>query len=127
MVRGMQPTEREFQTVVIQAAEAHGWTWWHFADSRRQVGSRLVGDAGAAGFPDLTLAHSRWGLVMAELKSRSGKLRPAQQRSLDALGSAVATAAPRGVLVHVWRPDDWDTVVLPVLAGTYDGERFYGW
>ena len=119
-------SEREFQRAVIQYAELRGWSWWHFADSRRQVGQRFVGDAGAAGFPDLTLAHSRHGLVFAELKGTGGKLRPAQERSLDALSSAVATAAPRGVLIHVWRPSDLDTVVMPVLDGVWK-ERFYGW
>lgn len=119
-------SEREFQRAVIQYAELRGWAWWHFADSRRQVGHRFVGDAGAAGFPDLTLAHSRHGLVFAELKGSRGTVRPAQARSLDALASAVVTAVPRGVLVHLWRPRDLDDVVIPVLDGRWEGERFYG-
>lgn len=121
-------TESAFQRAVCELAEYHHWSWWHFADSRRQIRPGVhVGDAGAAGYPDLTLAHSRHGLVFVELKGPKGKLRPAQKRSLDALAAATVTAAPRGVLVHVWRPADWDGVVAPVLNGTWTGPRYLGW
>ena len=121
-------SEKEFERRVRDQASSLGWAWWHFSDSRRQLGKggRLVGDAGAAGFPDYTLAHSRHGLVFAELKTRTGKLSDPQRRSLDALAGATVTAAPRGVRVHVWRPADWDDVIIPVLTGAYTGDRFYG-
>ncbi len=121
----LTPNERDYQRAVINYAEMRSWSWWHFADSRRQVGHRLVGDRGAAGFPDLVLAHSLHGIVFAELKAAKGRLSDAQRRSLDALASAT-TAAPRGVLVHVWRPSDFDDTVRPVLDGKWKGPRTHG-
>lgn len=119
----MQPSEAEFQHAVRQLAAWQGWRSWHFSDSRR-VGprGRLVGDAGAAGFPDLTMVHPEYGIVFAELKSVKGRLRPAQRESLDQL----LAAAPDGVRVWVWRPADWEPVIMPLLtAGT--GPKSGGW
>lgn len=129
--RSLQPPEDEFQSVVCQYAEMRGWSWWHFHDSRRAVpdgkgGTKLIGDRDAAGWPDLSLAHSRFGIILAEVKGPSTRITPDQLRSLDALSAAVIGAVPRGMKVHVWRPKDWDHVVKPSLDGTYR-ERFYGW
>lgn len=130
---GIQLSEREFEKALRSDAQRLGWAWWHHHDSRRQVrtrggGGAVIGDKAAAGFPDYVFAHSRHGIVFAELKTNAtkSKLRPDQERSLDALSAAVAGAAPRGVLVHVWRPRDLDDVITPVLNGTWTGPRFYG-
>lgn len=123
-------TEAEFQSTVVAAATAFGWKWWHISDARRSVGGRLVGDRKAAGLTDLLLVHGNRGFVFAELKRedrRLGKLRPAQEKALDAFGTAALQASVTGckVRVHLWRPSDYDTVVLPLLR-TGNGPTVYG-
>jgi hypothetical protein len=82
--------ERDWQEVVVAYARITGWLVYHTHDSRRS----------APGFPDL--AMTRGGrLVLAELKTETGRLRPEQARWIEAL------SAVRGMEVHVWRPSDW--------------------
>ena len=69
-------TEKEFQSVVIDAARLFHWSVWHVPDSRMQAGGKLVGSALAAGLPDLILVHRAFGFVFAELKRQKGKIRP---------------------------------------------------
>ena len=82
-------TERDFQAAVIELARLTGWQTFHPYDSRRS----------AHGWPDLTLVRPP-ELLIRELKTDSGRVRPAQQRWLDALAGC-------GVDVEVWRPRDW--------------------
>lgn len=106
--RGTLP-ERSFQAWVIDTARLNGWLVWHFSDSRREVrvrdgGSRLVGDAGARGWPDLALAHHGRRLFMVrELKTDRGRLTCGQRDTLAVLEAA-------GVDVGVWRPKDSDLI-----------------
>lgn len=102
-----------------------GWSWWHVRDSRKQQGGRWVGDGEIAGYPDLTLAHPRLGIGFVEVKGDGGRLSPKQKIVLPRLATA-AVSVPRGLFVQVWFPDDWDDVVVPVLQGTYTGDRFHG-
>jgi hypothetical protein len=100
--------EADFTRSVIELAYATRWLCSHFHDSRRQVRRRSgevawIGDKHAAGFPDLVLVRGD-RQVVAELKSRTGRVRPNQQRWLDAFAAC-------GVEVHVWRPADWDQIV----------------
>ena len=85
-------TEREWQAQVVQAARLLGWTTYHTHDSRRSD----------AGWPDLALVRDR--LVMAELKTDTGRLSAAQERWLALLKGA-------GIETHVWRPRDIDQVL----------------
>lgn len=98
-------SEAAFQRAVIEFAGLNGWLTNHFSDSRRQVTrrgvTRYVGDAGAAGFPDLTLVRER--LIMAELKAENGRLTPKQRLWLQRLETA-------GVEVYVWRPSAWEDI-----------------
>ena len=59
----MKQTEAQFQAVVIEYAELHGWRVYHTHDSRRSQ----------AGFPDLTMVRAEPRLIFAELKSEGGK------------------------------------------------------
>lgn len=135
-------SERAWQTEVMRLARLAGWKVWHFHDSRRQVvdtatGQRsIIGDGDAKGFPDLVLAHPRWGLAFVEAKTdqTSSKATDDQIEALEALAAAMAavvlgdTAAPGGrIVVHLWRPRDLATVVMPVLQGRRDVPRVYGW
>ena len=96
-------SEAEFQSAVVELAEALGWHWWHFADSRRPGrGGLWVGDVGARGWPDLVLVrHNRH--LLRELKTDGGRLSKAQQQAIQLLAAA-------GFDVAVWRPADWDDI-----------------
>lgn len=85
-------TEAELQACVIDAAKRGGWLYMHITDSRKSA---------AVGFPDLVLVHPVTGrLLLIELKSQTGKLRPEQEKWLAALYRG-------GHEAGVWRPDLW--------------------
>jgi hypothetical protein len=84
--------EREWQTQVVRYAKQLGWTVYHTHDSRRSE----------PGWPDLALVRER--LVMAELKTDTGRVSESQQRWLALLDAA-------GVEAHLWRPKDIDDVL----------------
>ena len=88
------PSEAQFQRAVVALARTRGWYVFHVRDSRRGLG---------AGYPDLTLVHPRTGqLLLAELKSATGRVSPDQHRWLAALRLGGHTAV-------VWRPEDMQT------------------
>lgn len=84
--------EREWQAQVVDAARLLGWRVYHTHDSRRSE----------PGWPDLALVRDR--LVMAELKTDTGRVSQAQSDWLAALRDA-------GVETYLWRPSDWDAVL----------------
>ena len=86
-------TERDFQAAIIEVAEINGWYVYHTYDSRRS----------AAGWPDLVLLRAP-RIIIAEVKSATGKLREAQRDVLQMLDSC-------GIETHVWRPADWEHIV----------------
>lgn len=97
-------TEREWQSQVVEMARLFGWSVYHTHDSRRSK----------PGWPDLALVRDR--LVMAELKTQTGRVSAAQEKWLLMLTNA-------GVETYVWRPSDID-LVLDVLRRTrQDGEE----
>lgn len=92
-------SEREFQAAVVELARWCGWRCYHTFDSRRSV----------AGFPDLVMVRDD-RLVVAELKSARGRVSVEQQGWLDAFG-VVADGSAGRVMVCVWRPADWVSIV----------------
>lgn len=82
--------ERDWQEVVVAYARIKGWFVYHTHDSRRS----------APGFPDLVMVRAG-RIVMAELKTETGRIRPEQAKWIEAL-SAVPS-----VEVHLWRPSAW--------------------
>jgi hypothetical protein len=98
-------TEREWQAKVVDLARWRGWMVFHPFDSRRS----------AAGWPDLALCRNG-RLVLAELKTATGRVSPDQRRWLAAL-----SAVP-GVETYLWRPSDWPTV-LRILGGDPSGDH----
>jgi len=86
---GDDMTEKKLQGTVVELAQLTGWLCYHTYSSRRSE----------PGFPDLTLVR-RDRVVFVELKTRTGRLRPAQIQWVEALR---ATAAE----VYVWRPEHW--------------------
>ena len=102
--------ESELQATIIEIFEAVGRQVFHVGDSRKEVrdGDRyaLVGDAQAAGYPDLTIAGGG-EVIWAELKSTRGRLEPEQVEWLDALPPHQA---------YIWQPKDLD--VAAEIAGS---------
>lgn len=96
-------TEAAFQNQVVSLARMYGWLIMHTRPAQLQSGRWSTPIQGYAGFPDLVLAHPT-GVIFAELKSATGRLRPEQERWIETLISA-------GSEVYVWRPDD-----LPLIA-----------
>lgn len=106
-------SEEEFQRAVIAYAKLHGWRVAHFRAVRvqRKNGSvyyetPVAGDG--AGFPDLILLRDG-DIVVAELKSHRGVVRPNQLPWLDAWHRV-------GAYVYLWRPDSWAEIEA-VLGG----------
>jgi len=82
--------EKEFMAGVKRAARDLGWLTYHNLDAR----------GSDAGFPDMVLVR-RERLVFVECKRRNTKLRPEQEKWLEALSKADAET-------YVWRPgDEW--------------------
>jgi hypothetical protein len=71
---GVRVTEKQLQAQVVQLASLTGWRCYHTFDSRRS----------APGFPDLLLVRPPRCLFV-ELKTTTGRLRPAQAAWLEAL------------------------------------------
>ena len=95
--------ERDFQARVCELAVMLGWSVYSIPDSRR---------ATVAGYPDLTMWHpKRQRFMLAELKRENGRVSPAQVKVIDDLRAC-------GVEVHLWRPSDFDTTIVPILKGT---------
>lgn len=87
--------ESELLGNVRDLARMLGWLGYH---TRRSTGSDV-------GFPDLVLVR-RSRLVVAELKTATGKPTRWQQDWLDAFGDVDA------VEVYLWRPADWLSGVI---------------
>ena len=99
-------TEATFQAQVVELFRTCGWSSYHTYDARRSN----------PGYPDLTLWHPRRGIIWLELKSRTGRVSPEQQRMIDELN----VAAGREV-AWIVRPSDW-----PFVAGLASTPHRYG-
>src|SRR4030095_3661937 len=87
-------TEKALQQTIVAAAKLLNWRCYHTYDSRKSQ----------PGFPDLCLVKGK-SLLFIECKTSSGKL---TQKQGDWL---VALQAVPGVLVHVARPNDLDSIL----------------
>ena len=101
-------TEEELQAAVLELAGYLGWRTAHFRPAQTRSGNWVTPVAAdGAGFPDLCMTRER--LIMVELKSAKGTLRPEQMEWRAALDVA-------GVEYHVWRPAEWlDGTIEAVL------------
>lgn len=98
----MKP-ETDFQNNVIQLAHLRGWIAAHFRGVFDANAKRWMTPVGAdgKGFPDLVLVRER--VIFAELKAKTGRLRPDQVVWLDKLRET-------GAEVYVWRPKDLEEI-----------------
>ena len=91
-------TEDDLQHRILDLATWRGWRRVHLRPARTEKGWRTAYE-GDPGLPDLVLA--RGGVVLlAELKSRTGRASRDQRLWLDAAGGCG----------RLWRPADWDQV-----------------
>ncbi|HZC06449.1 MAG TPA: VRR-NUC domain-containing protein [Ktedonobacterales bacterium] len=92
--------EAAFQAAVIELAQLTGWLVYHTHDARRS----------APGWPDLALCKPP-RLLLIELKTTHGRLRPEQLVWLTALAGCA------GIEAAVWRPADWPTIERALVSG----------
>ena len=110
----MKLTEAQFQKQVIDLAQLWGWRVAHFRPARTATGWRTPVSADGAGFPDLVIAKGGL-LIFAELKTKTGRMSPAQTLWLDALGPTTQAR-----LVTLWRPADWPAIERAITRGEWD-------
>jgi hypothetical protein len=120
--------ESPFQRQILDLARWTGWRVAHFRPARTAAGGMVTAvQADGAGFPDLVLVRGP-ELILAELKTRRGRVTREQQVWLDAFEQVeLAVAAlvelardlapdplPLGAIPVVervvWRPADWDLI-----------------
>lgn len=92
--------EGQWTDVVVQTAKLYGWVVSHFRPAKTERGWRTPVQ-GDNGFPDLALARD-CVVLLAELKTDKGKLRPEQERWRDAIGPEH---------YRLWRPADLPKVI----------------
>ena len=92
-------TEKSFQSAVMKLAKQAGWLRFHPRPSQAPSGRYVTNFDGDKGWPDLALARNGV-VVLAELKTESGKLTDGQKEWIEASGG----------LIRVWRPSDWNEI-----------------
>ena len=96
-------TEAQWQRQVISLAQTLGFRVAHFRTAMNARGRYMTPVAAdGAGFPDLLLVRER--VIVAELKTRTGKTSAAQDAWLEAFQAA-------GIEAFVWRPADTDEIL----------------
>lgn len=101
MVVLSEPTEAEFQRLVLDTATLFGWESMHVRRSVVRDG-RWATATSVPGWPDLILWRPG-DLLFVELKTDRGRISPDQRRVL-------ASLAESGAEVHVWRPLAWPEI-----------------
>jgi len=119
MHEGVAPTEAQWRRTVVEAAQRLGWeVLFEIPDNLYRLAADAVRHNPRRGrllppasWPDLVLCHDVPPRVLfVELKADRGTVRPDQRRTLARLQAA-------GLDVRVWRPRDWDTIVVTLNAG----------
>ena len=103
--RRLKITEKQFQAAVVKLAKWYGWKVFHPMPVENSRGIWRTAIAGDTGFPDLVLAHATRGLIIAELKTATGRTSEKQAEWIDTLLMA-------GAEVYIWRPRDFPAIEL---------------
>ena len=116
--------ESDFQEWLIGLAHYYRWRIAHFRPARTEKGWRTAVSGDGKGFPDCVLVRPP-RLIIAELKSLTGKLSPEQEVWIRDLGECVRQitlepvkfSKPRAynklihsLEVYTWRPSDRDLI-----------------
>jgi len=97
---GLAMTEEQFASRVIAYAHLRRWHVVHYRPARTATGKWRTALVGNRGAPDLTLARDGQ-VILAELKSENGAMRPGQAEWGRAIGKDH---------YRLWRPSDWDEI-----------------
>jgi hypothetical protein len=110
--KGERATEAACQATVVKWARILGYRVLAIrpASGGRRGGGFASPIQGDAGYPDLTLAHPRAGVLFVELKRRPNNLEPAQQEWRAALEAAGAT------WLLWWVPEELDELNADLAA-----------
>lgn len=92
-------SESSFKSTVIHYAKLRKWHVTHFRPAMNRRGVWSTPLEGDPGFPDLVLARDGV-VIIPELKTQHGPIRPAQKNWLLALGG----------FGRLWRPSDWPAI-----------------
>jgi len=92
----MKISEAAFMAQVKALAFTYGWMTHHSQPSLTRTGRYIT--TGAAGFPDLVLAHSERGFLLCELKTDTGRISTQQIEWLRECDPYVEC--------YIWRPRD---------------------
>lgn len=91
--------ESQFQNYIVRVARESGWWIHHTRTALAKSGRYMTPVQGHIGFPDLVLVHTQTPiLVFAELKTKTGQIRPGQRRWLELL------ARIDGIYICLWKP-----------------------
>ena len=101
--------ERVWLSEVVALAKAYGWLVYHALPAMNSRGRWATHQMGDTGFPDLMLAHHRFGTLFVELKTNQGRLTAQQETWLDVLAEA-------GQETAVWRPKDRARIRLRLIG-----------
>lgn len=102
-------SEKEFQRLVIEAAQINGWYVAHFRTAQAKSGNYITPvQADGAGFPDLVLVKNE-RLIFAELKAERGRMSAAQSTWFHKLGKVAFGCNKIGVVI--WHPSDLDDII----------------
>lgn len=106
-------TEAAFQKRVVGLARVYGWRIYHAPDNRpagKSGRAQRMADRSSVGFPDLLLLRPG-RLVVAELKTRTGKLGPGQREWLaEFTRLGFMLECEERIEAYLWRPADWDAI-----------------
>lgn len=104
-------SETEFQELTLDLFHAVGWDH-NFTRRTRGKGGKWVTATSKKGWPDLTLWTPRFGgvILFRELKTAKGVVSPEQTEVLESLVAS-------GQDAKVWRPSDWDEMVVMATKG----------
>jgi hypothetical protein len=96
--------EEDFAKVILGVAKDCGWRTAHFRPARTAKGWRTAVAGDGKGFPDLILIRKRPArIIVAELKSGTGRTTPEQAEWLDAFEAV-------GIEQYTWVPADWPDI-----------------
>lgn len=99
-------SEADYVDRIVDTARTHCWHVAHFRPARTKNGSFRTPMQGDKGFPDLVLARGG-RVILAEVKSDTGRLGPGQPEWLGAIGD----------YGRLWRPRDWQQVLDELRKG----------
>ncbi len=94
-------SESDFQRTLVEFLQVKGWLVHAERHARTKDGKWMTPIQGDKGFPDL-IATKGTRLIVAELKSDTGRVSFEQYEWLETLGKSVA--------VYIWRPSDWEQI-----------------